>query len=229
MLIRSYCLLASISAALFASPVMARPSPQPLRSLPAPDGTTTAHDFSSYQLGPNDLVSIEVFGAPTLTREGEVDAAGNLSMPLIGSVPAGGKTPTEVATYVADRLRGRYINDPQVSVTIKKAASQLVTVDGSVREPGSYPVVRRMSLQQAIAAAKGASDLANLDHVAVFRDTGGIKNVALFSLKAIRAGKMPDPQIYADDIVVVGENGTRRFFKDLNNIPMLGNFTRFIP
>ncbi|MDP9086510.1 MAG: polysaccharide export protein, partial [Pseudomonadota bacterium] len=84
-------------------------------------------------------------------------------------------------------------------------------------------------LQQAIAAAKGASDLANLDHVVIFRDSGGVKNVALFSLKAIRAGKMPDPQIFANDIVVVGENGARRFLKDLNNIPVLGSFTRFLP
>lgn len=225
----SRCLVGGISATLVCSPAVARPAVSVLQSLPAPDPTLTARDFSSYQLGPSDLVSIEVFGAPTLTREGEVDAAGNLSMPLIGTVPAGGKTPTEVAGYIADKLRGRYLNDPQVSVTIKKAASQVVTVDGSVREPGSYPVVRRMTLQQAIAAAKGASDLANLDHVAIFRDAGGVKNVALFSLKAIRAGKMPDPQIYANDIVVVGENGTRRFLKDIGNVPLLGTFSRFIP
>ena len=219
-----------IGAALLCAPIVAlHAAPVLLHSLPAPDPTLTARDFSSYQLGASDLVSIEVFGAPTLTREGEVDATGNLSMPLIGTVPAGGKTPTEVASYIAAKLRGRYLNDPQVSVTIKKAASQVVTVDGSVREPGSYPVVRRMTLQQAIAAAKGASDLANLDHVAIFREAAGTKNVALFSLKAIRAGKMPDPQIYANDIVVVGESGTRRFLKDLGNVPLVGTFSRFIP
>lgn len=220
-------LFAAVSLVAVASPAIAA---KPVaRSLPPADAALNARDFYSYQLGPSDLVSIEVFGAPGLTREGEVDAAGNLSIPLIGTVPAGGKTPDQVAAYIADKLRGRYLNDPQVSVTIKKAASQVVTVDGSVREPGSYPIVRRMSLQQAIAAAKGADDLANLDHVAIFRETNGVKNFALFSLKKIRAGKMPDPQVFANDIVIVGENGTRRFLKDLNNIPLLGTFTRFIP
>lgn len=84
-------------------------------------------------------------------------------------------------------------------------------------------------LQQAIASAKGADDLANLDNVAVFRTVGREKMAALFSLKAIRAGRMPDPQIYANDIVVVGENATRRLLKDINNIPILGSFGRFIP
>lgn len=199
------------------------------KALPPPDTLVSQADFSAYRLGPLDLVSIEVFGAPNLTREGEVDAAGNLSVPLIGSVAAGGRTPKEVAALIAAGLRGRYVNDPQVTVNIKKAVSQSVTIDGAVREPGIYPVVRRMSLQQAIASAKGADDLANLDNVAIFRTVGGEKMAALFSLKAIRAGRMPDPQIYANDIVVVGENATRRFFKDINSIPVLGTFARFIP
>ncbi|MEG3153839.1 polysaccharide biosynthesis/export family protein [Sphingomonas sp. RB1R13] len=199
------------------------------KALPPPDAPIMLSDFTSYRLGPLDVVSIEVFGAPTLTREGEVDAAGNLAVPLVGTVAAGGKTPKEVATLIANGLRGRYVNDPQVTVNIKKAVSQTVTIDGSVREPGIYPVVRRMTLQQAIASAKGADDLANLDNVAIFRTVGGEKMAALFSLKAIRAGRMPDPQIYANDIVVVGENATRRLLKDINNIPILGSFGRFIP
>ncbi len=198
-------------------------------TLAAADPVVTTADFSSYRLGPNDLVSIEVFGAPTLTREGEVDAAGNLSMPLIGSVPAGGKTPAQVAALIASALRGRYVNDPQVTVSIKKAVGLTVTIDGAVREPGMYPVVRRMSLQQAIASAKGADDLANLDRVMIFRDVGGQKMAALYSLKAIRLGRMPDPPIYPNDIVVVGESATRRFLKNINQIPLLGVFGRFIP
>lgn len=194
------------------------------RALPPPDSTTSTLDFSNYRIGPRDELSVEVFGAPELKRESEVDAAGNLALPLVGTVVAGGKTPREVGDAIADRLRGRYIKDPQVTVNIKKASGQTVTIDGAVREPGVYPVIGRMTLQQAIASAKGAGDLANLNSVIVFRTVNNQRMAALFSLKEIRAGRLIDPQIYGNDIVVVGENATRRFFKDLSSFPTLGSF-----
>lgn len=197
------------------------------QALPAPSTTTSTLDFSNYRIGPRDELIVEVFGAPELRREGEVDAGGNLSLPLVGTVVAGGRTPTEVAAAVADRLRGRYIRDPQVTVNIKKAVGQTVTVDGAVREPGVYPVAGRMTLQQAIASAKGADDIANLDNVVVFRRVDNQQMAALFSLRQIRAGRTPDPQIYGNDIVVVGENATRRFLRNLSQVP-LGNFIPFV-
>jgi polysaccharide export outer membrane protein len=197
------------------------------QSLPAPGITTTTADFSNYRIGPRDELIIEVFGAPELRREGEVDAAGNLSLPLVGTVVAGGKTPTEVAGAIAGQLRGKYIRDPQVTVNIKKAVGQTVTVDGAVRDPGNYPVVGRMTLQQAIASAKGADDIANLDNVVVFRRVGAQQMAALFSLRQIRAGRVPDPQIYGSDVVIVGENATRRFLKNLGQVP-LGSFIPFV-
>jgi polysaccharide export outer membrane protein len=197
------------------------------QALPAPDSTTSAVDFSNYRIGPRDELIVEVFGAPELKREGEVDAAGNLSLPLVGTVVAGGKTPNEVAAAITAQLRGRYIRNPQVTVNIKKAVGQTVTVDGAVRDPGVYPIVGRMTLQQAIASAKGADDLANLDNVVVFRRVNNQQLAALFSLKQIRAGRLTDPQIYGNDIVVVGENATRRFMKDLGSVP-IGSFIPFI-
>lgn len=194
------------------------------KSLPAPDTTTAAVDFTNYSIGPRDVVAVEVFGAPDLKREVEIDAAGNLAMPLIGSVSAGGRTPQQVSAMIADRLRGKFIRDPQVTVNVVKANPKMVTIDGAVREPGAYPIVGRMSLQQAIASAKGAGDLANLDQVVVFRTVNNQKMAALFSLKAIRTGRTPDPQIYPNDIVVVGESATRRFLRDLSQFPILGRF-----
>lgn len=197
------------------------------RALPAPGNTATSLDFSNYRIGPRDELIVEVFGAPELRREGEVDAAGNLSLPLVGTVVAGGKTPTEVASVIAAQLRGKYIRDPQVTVNIKKSVGQTVTVDGAVRDPGNFPVVGRMTLQQAIASAKGADDIANLDNVVIFRRVGSQQMAALFSLRQIRAGRVSDPQIYGNDIVVVGENATRRFLKTLGTVP-LGSFIPFV-
>ena len=195
------------------------------QSLPAPDQTVTALDFTNYHIGPLDTLSVEVFGAPELTRTGAVDGAGNFAMPLIGTVQAGGSTPGELSTKIANLLRGRYLKKPQVSVNVKEARAQTVTVDGSVRDPGSYAIVGRMTLQQAIAVAKGASDLADLHKVIVFRTVQNRKMAAMFDLKDIRTGRYPDPQIYGNDIVIVGENATRRFLKDFStSFPSLGSF-----
>lgn len=195
--------------------------------LPPPDAGKPATDFSSYRIGALDKIEITVFDAPELTREGAVDAAGNFSMPLVGSVAAGGKTPAEVAAVVAAGLSGRYLKRPQVAVTIKEVVSHTVTIDGSVKQPGVYPVVGKMTLQQAIATAKGADEAADLDKVIVFRTVGGQKMAAMFNLKDIRSGRYADPEIYGNDIVVVGENSARRLFRDATmSFPLLA---RFIP
>lgn len=197
------------------------------QTLPAPNATTTSMDFSNYQMGPNDEVAIEVFGAPELKREVQVDPAGNLSLPLVGSIAAGGRRPEEVSAMIADRLRGRYIHDPQVTVNVVKASPKTITVDGAVGTPGVYPIIGRTSLQQAVASAKGAAELANLNQIIVFRSVNNQKMAASFSLKAIRAGQAADPELYANDIVVVGENATRRFLKDAASFPILNRFLPF--
>jgi polysaccharide export outer membrane protein len=194
-------------------------------TLPAPDKTGMSVDLSNYRLGPLDDIKIEVFGAPELTREGEVDAAGNFAMPLVGSVAAGGKTPAELASAITAQLKGRYLKNPQVSVNIVKAQGQTFTVDGAVKVPGVYPIVGKMTLQEAVATAKGADQSANIGNVVVFRTVNDRKMAALFNLKAIRAGQIEDPAVYGNDIIVVGESATRRFFNDLTRgFPLLGVF-----
>jgi polysaccharide biosynthesis/export protein len=194
-------------------------------TLPAPDKTGMSLDLSNYRLGPRDEIKIEVFGAPELTREGEIDAAGNFAMPLVGSVAAGGKTPAELAGTITSQLKGRYLKNPQVSVNIMKAQGQTFTVDGAVKVPGVYPIVGTMTLQQAVATAKGANESANIGNVVVFRTVNDQKMAALFNLKAIRAGQIDDPAIYGNDIIVVGESATRQFFNDLTRgFPLLGIF-----
>lgn len=196
--------------------------------LPAPATTISTADFTNYRIGPNDELAVEVLDAPELKRQGTVDAAGNLSLPIIGNVLVGGKTLEQVSAQVAASLRGRYLKDPQVTVNVVKANSQMVTVDGAVQQPGIYPISGRMTLQQAIASAKGAGEVADLNNVVVFRTVNNQKMAALFNLKEIRAGRLNDPQVYGNDIVVVGENATRRFFRDLSIFPRLGSFVPFL-
>lgn len=196
------------------------------RDLPAPDPVALVQADRTFVIGPLDTISVTVFGAPELTREAIVDASGNFSLPLIGAVMAAGRTPAQLETDIANKLRGPYLRNPEVTVSVTKVQSRTVTVDGAVRRPGVYPVMNRTSLQQAIAMAEGAGDYAQLREVVVFRTIGDRRMAALFDLEAIRAGQMADPQVFADDIVVVGTNeGRRRFREIVQAIPVLGVFT----
>lgn len=192
--------------------------------LPAPDTNRPTLDLQTYRLGPNDQVAVSVFGAPELDREATIDAAGNFSMPLTGVVPAAGKTSEELAAAITEKLQGRYLKNPRVAVNIKQAAPRMVTIDGAVRQPGVYPVTGAMTLQRAVATARGADDAANIQNVIVFRTVNGRRMAAMFNLKDIRSGRYPDPQIYADDIVVVGESAARKFMKDVMSFPILAQF-----
>jgi polysaccharide export outer membrane protein len=200
-----------------------------VHALPPPDATTDATDFSSYMIGPNDEIMVDVMGAPDLKRDGQVDGAGNILLPLIGDVAVGGKTPAEASRAIADRLlKGQYLKDPQVTITIVKANARTVTVDGAVQQPGQYPVVGHMTLQQAIASARGTGNIANLNQVVIFRTVNNQRMAALFSLAEIRAGKTADPQIYGNDIVVVGEDAARRFLRDFSIFPRVGSFVPIV-
>lgn len=196
------------------------------QELPAPDPLQSARVQRTFVLGPFDEIKVSVFGAAELAREGMVDSSGNFSMPLLGQVAAAGNTPAQLEQIIADRLRGRFLRNPEVTVSVTKVQSRTVTVDGAVALPGVYPVVGDTTLQQVVAQARGATEFAQLREVVVFRTIENQRMAALFNLEAIRAGQAVDPQIYSDDIVVVGTNTGRRNFRDIiQSIPILGVFT----
>ena len=184
--------------------------------LPQPTRLDLFEQNRRYLIGPFDKLNIDVFGVEDLSqKEMQVDAGGRLSFPLAGVVEAAGKTPGELESDIEERLRGRYIRDPQVTVNLKETVSQVITVDGQVKEPGLYPVIGRMTLMRAVATAKGTAEFAKLDDVVIFRKVNGQEMAALYNLKAIRRGVYDDPEVFANDVVVVGDSQSRRLFKDL--------------
>lgn len=184
--------------------------------LPPPHGTDLYAQDRPYLIGPFDKIRIDVFGIPELSeRIVQVDAGGRASFPLAGSFQAAGLTPNQVAEELTRRLSGNYIRDPQVTVNLEETVSQVVTVDGQVVRPGLYPVVGRMTLMRAVATAGGVGEFARLDDVVVFRTVGGQRFAALYNLRAIRRGGYADPEIFANDIVVVGDSQARRIFRDI--------------
>ncbi|MBS1834061.1 MAG: polysaccharide export protein [Acidobacteria bacterium] len=184
-------------------------------TFPSPDRADLVANERTYLIGPFDKLEIDVFGVEELSKkEVQTDASGRISFPFAGTIEASGKTPAEVSKMIQLRL-ARYIRDPQVTVNLKETVSQVITVDGAVREPGLYPVVGKMTLLRAIATAKGMTDIARDQNVIVFRTVNGNKLAALFNLKAIRRGNYPDPEVYANDVVVVDESTAKKIFKDV--------------
>lgn len=193
--------------------------------LPAPSVTDVAAFQADYRIGPLDKLTVTVFGVSDLTTTGQVDASGNFAMPLIGQTKALGETPASFAKKIEAALGGKYIRDPQVSVTVTEAVSSLVTVEGSVTRPGLYPVVGRTTLIRILAAAGGPTEFAQLREAVVFRTVNGQRMVARFDIRDIRGGRSVDPEIYGNDVVSVGENGGKRLFTNvLQAAPVLGIF-----
>jgi polysaccharide export outer membrane protein len=109
---------------------------------------------------------------------------------------------------------------------VKEYNSQKFTVEGSVREPGVYPIKGQTTLLQAIASAKGLGNLADASSVYMFRQINGRKYAARFDLNKIRSGKLPDPTLRTKDIVYVEESGSKRVFEYLK--PFLSPASVFI-
>lgn len=192
-------------------------------ALPAPSRMDLTASARAYFVGPFDKLTIDVFGIPELSaREVQVDASGRISFPLVGTIEVSGHTPGEIETLLADRLRSAYVRDPQVTVNLKETVSQVLTIEGQVRKPGLYPVVGRMTLMRAMALAEGTDEFSQLDDVVIFRTVEGQRLAALYDLKAIRHGAYPDPEVFANDVVMVGDSNARRLFKDvLSVVPAL--------
>jgi len=184
------------------------------------------------KIAPYDKLEIKVFQVEDLSGEYQVNSAGQISYPLLGSVAAVGKTPAELSDFIAARLGAKHLRSPNVQVNIKEglAAERTVTVDGSVAKPGAFAVKGPISLMRAVALAQGLSADADPKRVFIFRTVNGQKMAAGFDLTAIRRAEAEDPTIYANDIIVVDAKNGRLYsiFREvIGTIPVLSIFRPF--
>jgi polysaccharide export outer membrane protein len=193
----------------------------------APDAPSTAALEEDYKIAPLDTLHISVFQVADLTGDYDVDLTGTISMPLIGSVKAVDMTTHQLDNRITELLSAKYLQHPDVSVAVKTSSTRIVTVDGSVRQGGQFPVMGRLTLLQVIALAHGTDENANPHRVAVFRTIKGERMAAAFDLTSIRRGQAEDPRIFAGDIVVVDGSKVKGTWSTiLQAIPFL-TFFRF--
>jgi polysaccharide export outer membrane protein len=156
---------------------------------PAPAGFDAA-----YRLDAGDRLRVVVYGQEGLTNTYAIDAGGSITMPLIGAVPARGRTPAGLAAEITAKLRNGFIREPSVAVEIESYRPFFIL--GEVAAPGQYPYVPNMSVESAVAIAGGFSPRALRDRVTLTHTDGsGSRRVVVPLGTAISPG----------DTVLVGE------------------------
>jgi len=164
---------------------------------------------SAYKIGPLDVVEVTVFKVPDLTKTMQVAEDGTVNYPLVGEVPAAGRTAHELEHDLAQKLGAKYLRNPQVTVLVKEFNSQRVTVSGAVKTSGVYAIKGNTSLMQVVAMAGDVDTSTNSGNVVIFRTIDGQRSAAKFDIDDIKAGKAADPQVQPGDVIVVDSSMTK--------------------
>ena len=182
-----------------------------------------------YRIGPLDTINVTVYQEPDLSAtELQVDASGNIALPLLGRVAVAGKTAPGLSRELELMYGKDYLEHPQVTVSVNSSVSQKITIQGEVTEPGVYPIKGPTTLLEAISLAKGETRVASLSRVAIFRNAGGKRMGAVFDVGAVRRGEVPDPALLGNDLVIVGYSQSRGIWRDtLSAAPLLNIFRPF--
>jgi polysaccharide export outer membrane protein len=178
--------------------------------------TASASDSESteYKISQQDILQISVFQVNDLNNAVQVSQDGNITLPLVGKVQVVGKTTSEAEQIIAGKLKQKYLQSPQVSVSVKTYGKR-ITVSGEVKQPRVIADDGNTTLSQAIANAGGLSDVANGQRVHVARSRDQHVQDEIYNLDDIQAGKTTDPLLKGGDIVVAEQSGVKVAFKDM--------------
>jgi polysaccharide export outer membrane protein len=179
--------------------LLAQTPPQPPPAI-APAGTVA----DDYSIGIADVINVTVFGEPDASRlNATVDNDGTIDMPLIGRVKVGGRTSRAVEKEIRDRLAGKYLVNPSVSVEIVKYRSKIITVQGYVKAPGEYPLEGNVSITSALAKAGSMSLDAGSYVIISRRGANGATEQIKISRKDIESGQAQDVLLKDGDTILV--------------------------
>ncbi|MGA8367852.1 MAG: polysaccharide biosynthesis/export family protein [Candidatus Acidiferrales bacterium] len=166
---------------------------------------TSATGNPNYVIGPQDVLDIDVWKEPELTRTVPVRPDGKISLPLLNDVQAAGLTPAQLAEQITDSLR-KFVTDPQVTVIVTEINSQRVYILGEVLRAGAYPLLPGMTVLQALSSAGGFTPFANRKKIYVMREENGKEEKLPFNYKSAVSGKGQNAsvlQVEAGDTIVV--------------------------
>ena len=159
------------------------------------EGSRTAHSDSSYVIGADDVLAINVWKEPDVSRSVPVRSDGKISLPLVGELTAGGQTPLQLEQEITKRL-ANYISEPEVTVIVTDSKSQRINILGMVARPGTYMLTGSATILDAIAMAGGFKDFAKQKQIYVLRaNADGTEKRLTFNYKEVIKGKNPEQNI----------------------------------
>jgi polysaccharide export outer membrane protein len=165
---------------------------------------------ADYKLSPGDQIEVYVWGDERLQRAIRVLPDGSFTFPLVGRVSVAGLKTTDVEAMITKGLAAQYNGQPpQVTVSVQNPAGYSYSIIGRVKAPGSFTPMRYVNVLEALAAAGGPDEFANLDNVTIIRKSGqGLTSVRV-RLGGVMKGNVPAaaskeiPQIEVGDTVIV--------------------------
>ena len=196
----TFVLLALTGTALAQAPVAALPGDHPRTpALPAADPAATAAD---YRLAVGDKLRVDVYKDPQLSQSLQIRPDGKITLPLVGDIPAAGRTSTELRDAIAADLK-EYISQPVVTVIVVETVPPMVYVMGEVNSGGPQPLRGPTSVLQALAMAGGFKDFAHTKNIRILRKTAtGVKTLEFNYNEAVKSTQAP-LMLQAGDTIIV--------------------------
>jgi polysaccharide biosynthesis/export protein len=204
-------LLAAILPVSFSASMWAQGTPQNVKS----DKVLTARSMDvqpinlatadpNYLIGAEDVLTIDVWKEPEISRTVPVRPDGKISLPLLSDVQATGLGPTQLASQIQEQLRKILVN-PQVTVIVTQINSQRIYILGEVTRGGTYPLLPNMTVLQALAGAGAFTQFANLKKIYIMRSENGQQVMLPFQYKEVVNGHKPEQNVHlkAGDTIVV--------------------------
>jgi polysaccharide export outer membrane protein len=153
--------------------VVAQPLGEPMGPQPMmPQAVAMGPEEAGYWLDSGDKLRVVVFGQDGLSASYSVDTSGSITMPLIGAVPARGRTPAQLQAAIGSRLRQGFVREPHVAVEVE--AYRPFFILGEVTLPGQYPYVANMTVETAVAIAGGYTPRAQKRQIEISRQMNGL-------------------------------------------------------
>jgi polysaccharide biosynthesis/export protein len=152
-------------------------------------GPLTKPSKDEYVIGPEDVLAINVWKEPEISRSVPVRPDGKISLPLVGELPASGLTTDKLRDNIAAKLK-EYISNPEVIVIVQEVKSRSFNIVGKVGKPGSYAMAKPMTVLDAIAVSGGFLDFAKTTKIYVLRrEVDGSRKMLPFNYKLVIKGR----------------------------------------
>jgi polysaccharide biosynthesis/export protein len=175
----------------------------PAKNNAAAAAAAVAND-PDYKIGPGDVLRIDVWKEPDISRQTPVRPDGKISLPLLNDVQAGGLTTMQLTVSVTEGLK-KFITNPQVTVGLVEINSRRIYVNGEVLRAGAFPLLPNMTVLQALSSAGGFTQFARTKNIYVLRTEDGKQVKYPFNYKEAINGKKPEQNIVlkSGDVIVV--------------------------